>query len=159
MPKQVVIRDGRIKDKEKIVKLWKEIMDYHVKISNIDFEMVADATEIFKKFFETNVRSRNKKVIVAEEDGRIIGYMMGTIEKRPPVFKITHRAFITDAGVTANKRNLGIGTKLFNAFSSWAKEKGMKFITLAVVYENEIGIGFWKKQGLETRFLLQRKML
>jgi len=159
MPKQVVIRDGRIKDKEKIIELWKEIMDYHMKISNIDFELVDDATEIFKKLFETNVRSINKKVIVAEEDGRIIGYMMGAIEKRPPVFKTTHRAFITDTGVTVSKRNLGIGTKLFNAFSSWAKEKGMKFISLAVVFENEIGIGFWKKQGFETMLLLQRKML
>jgi ribosomal protein S18 acetylase RimI-like enzyme len=130
-----------------------------VKISKIDFELVDDATEIFKRFFETNVRSRNKKVIVAEEDGKIIGYMMGAIERRPPVFKITHRAFITDAGVTARRRNLGIGTKLFNAFSSWAKEKGMKFISLAVVYKNEIGIEFWKKQGFETMLLLQRKML
>jgi ribosomal protein S18 acetylase RimI-like enzyme len=159
MPKKLKIRPGRIKDKEQVLEIWKELMEYHIQISSVDYDMVDDAPEIFMKFFENNVRSRNKMAIVAEEDRKIIGYMLGAIQKRPPLFKTTHQAFITDAAVLKSNRNLGVGTKLLYRFVTWAKEKGMTYIALAVVPENDIGRNFWKKHGFETIMYNQRKML
>lgn len=159
MGNQATIRNGRIKDKNQVLVLWQEMTDYHIEMSSIDFEMNDDAPKLFMKFFENNVRSRNKKAIVAEEDGRIIGYLLGAIQKRPPVFKTTHQAFITDAAVTENKRKSGVGTKMLKVFKAWAKEKGMMYIALSVAFENEIGKKFWNKQGFKTILLSQRKML
>ncbi|WP_455392617.1 N-acetyltransferase family protein [[Eubacterium] cellulosolvens] len=159
MLKNIIIRPGRLRDKEQVVELWKELMEYHVQISSIDYEMVKDAPNLFMKFFENNVRSRNKKALVAEEDGEIIGYMLGAIQKRPLLFKTTHQAFITDAAVKRETRNQGVGTKLLESFAAWARERGMKYISLSVVPENESGIKFWQKQGFEIVMFSQRKML
>ncbi len=155
---KVTIRHGRISDKHQVLKLWQEMVDYHITISSIDLEMVENAPMLFTKFFETNVRSKNKSAFVAEEDGKIVGYILGEIQKRPPVFKITHQAFITDMAVTKNLRNKGIGTKLMKVFNVWAKDRGMKYIELNVAVENQLGINFWEKQGFKTIILHQRKL-
>lgn len=159
MQKSIKVRRGRINDKEQVLEIWKELMEYHIQISSVDYDMIDDAPEIFMKFFENNVRSRNKMAIVAEEDRKIIGYMLGAIQKRPPIFKTIHHAFITDAAVLKKNRNSGVGTKLLGGFVTWAKEKGMTYIALAVVPENDIGRNFWKKHGFETVMYNQRKML
>jgi len=159
MAKNFIIRPGRIKDKKQVLEIWEELMEYHIGISSIDYEMKDDAPELFLKFFENNVRSRNKKAVVAEEDGKVIGYVLGAIQERPPLFKTTHHAFITDAAVLQENRNKGVGTKLLEEFASWAKEKGMKYIVLSVVPENKIGKDFWEKHGFQTIMLNQRKML
>ncbi len=163
MLKNIVIRNGRINDGKQVVNLWKELIDYHKKISTtdfaIDYEMVEDAPTRWVKFYEQHIRSRNKKAIVAEEDGRIIGYLLGSIEKRPPIFKTIYRAFISEACVTRERRNRGIGTKLVKEFVAWAKEKGMKYITLCVLPKNELGVKFWRKHGFKTILFHQRKIL
>ena len=157
----VKIRNGRINDKKRVLNIWEEMMEYHITISSIDYEMVKNAPELFMKFYENNVRSTKKIALVAEVEktGKIVGYILGTIHPRPPLFKTTHQAFITDTAVSKNKRNLGVGTKLLAEFITWAKEKGMKYITLNVVPENESGKQFWKKHGFKTVLLGQRKII
>jgi ribosomal protein S18 acetylase RimI-like enzyme len=153
------VRNGKVKDKFQVVDIWNQVMKYHDEISDIDLETRQDAPEIFMKFFENNVRSVNKIALVAEEDRQVIGYMMGAIQKRPPVFKTIHQAILSDAAVHINKRNNGVGEQLLIVFVEWAKKKGMKYIVLDVVPENNIGLNFWKKHGFQTMVLNQRKML
>ena len=159
MSEKVIIREGRIKDKERTLAVWEELMEYSIDISTYDFDMVKDAPEVWMKYFETNVRSRNRKAIVAEQDGVIIGHILGCIQKRPPIFKTSHQAHITDIVVTSRKRNKGVGTELLDAFSKWAREKKMKYVTLDVLPENKSGIKFYQKQGFNTILLKQRKIL
>lgn len=111
------------------------------------------------KFYETNVRSRNRTAFIAEKDGEIIGYVMGGILKRPPVYKTAHEARINDIVVTKKWRRRGVGTKLLEAFADWAREKGMKYVTLNVLPENKVGLKFYKKLEFETILVNQRKML
>lgn len=159
MSEEVIIRDGQIKDKENTLAVWEELTEYSIDISTYDFDMVKEAPELWMKYFETNVRSRNRKAIVAEQDGKIIGYLLGYIQKRPPIFKTSHQAHITDIAVISSKRNKGVGTKLLDAFSNWAREKKMKYVTLGVLPENKSGIKFYQKQGFNTILLKQRKIL
>jgi GNAT superfamily N-acetyltransferase len=159
MIREILIRNGKVNDKHHVAKIWQEIMEYHREISSINLEVRQDAPKIFMEFYENNVRSINKKALIAEEDGIIIGYMMGAIQKRPPVFKNRNQAFITDAAVTANKRNSGIGEQLLIAFEDWVKEKKLNYIVLNVVPENTVGINFWQKHGFQTIVLNQQKMV
>jgi GNAT superfamily N-acetyltransferase len=142
-----------------VFKLWEEMTEYHRKISGIEYDFVKNYVELWIKYYEHNVRSRNRKAIVAEEDGRIIGYILGQIQERPPIFKTKYRAFITDAAVTKKKQHKGVGTLLLKAFEDWAREKNVKYIGLGVVSENKLGRSFWDKQGFSTILLKKRKTL
>jgi GNAT superfamily N-acetyltransferase len=44
-------------------------------------------------------------------------------------------------------RGQGIGTRLFNAFFSWAKKKGAKRKLVMAYAPNSEAISFYKKQG------------
>ena len=155
----VIIRDGRVKDSGKALPVWYEFMEYHMRISAMDFEMLNNAGENWRKFFEKNVRSRIRKAIVAECDGRIVGFLLGTIEKRPPVFAQSLQAYVDSIGVLESYKNQGIGTMLMNAFEKWARKMGMPFIMLNVVTENSSAIHLYEKLGYRTVILSQRKLL
>lgn len=155
----VIIRDGRVKDSGKALPVWFEFMEYHMRISTMDFEMLSSAGENWRKFFEKNVRSRVRKAIVAEYNGQIIGFLLGTIEKRPPVFARSLQAYVDSIGVLDTWKKQGIGTMLLNTFEKWAREMGMPFIMLNVVVENDPAIHLYEKLGYKTVILSQRKLL
>jgi ribosomal protein S18 acetylase RimI-like enzyme len=155
----LVVRNGCVKDGEKVLQVWDEFMDYHKGISALDFNMVKNARKMWIKYFEKHVRSRIRNAIVAECNGRIVGFLLGTIEKRPPIFTTPHQAYIDSIGVLKSKRNHGVGGMMMDAFMKWAKEKKLPYVMLNVAVENEMAIRFYKKRGFKTMMLSQRKLL
>ena len=159
MGDEVIIRDGRIKDSRELLPLWDEFMAYHRRISEMDGETVESAGENWVKYFQTHVRSRVRKAIVAECDGKIAGFLLGKIEKRPPIFVTPLQAYVDSIAVRENKRYQGIGAMMLDAFEKWAREKKMPYIMLQVVVENTPAIHLYEKVGFKTMVLSQRKLL
>jgi ribosomal protein S18 acetylase RimI-like enzyme len=155
----VVIRNGRLKDSLKAVRVWYEFMDYHKRISAMDNEMIDKAGEMWVRYFKRHVRSPMRKALIAEQDGEVIGFLLGEIQQRPPIFKTSHQAFLDSIGVVESKRNQGIGGLMLDYFAKWASEKGAPYIMLHVVVENTAAMRLYKKHGFKTMILSQRKLL
>jgi ribosomal protein S18 acetylase RimI-like enzyme len=153
------IRCGKLADVEQVAKIWHEMMVYHQSISEHDYELVKDASELFKKFYRTHVRSKNKIAIVAEYEDRIVGYLIGLKDSRPPVFKTKYLGFVSDIAVTSVMRNRGIGRALINKFILWAKEHGLNYFVLQVERKNEVGLKFYDKLGFETIMQVKKKII
>ena len=159
MGDDVVIRNARVKDSKKALPVWDEFMDYHRRVSTMDSNLVKNAGEMWLKYFERHVRSRTRKAIVAERNGEIVGYLIGELQKRPPIFETPRQAYIDNIGVLERERNKGIGSLMLEAFAEWAKEKKMPSIILNVVVENNPAIRLYEKHGYKTTILTQRKLL
>jgi ribosomal protein S18 acetylase RimI-like enzyme len=158
---EIEIRPGRIKDKNRVERIWRELVNYHRKITTLDLEMVDEAPDIFMKYFEKHVRSRVRRAIVAEKksDDKIIGYLLGELQRRPPLMKTKFRGFISDIAVTENMQGKGVGSKLLESFEAWAKEKKMKYVHLDVVPENDRALKLYDKHGFSTILLGKRKII
>ena len=156
---KVIFRNAKIKDKYQISILWKEFTDYHIKITGREIDFVDNAQDKFIEFYEKNVRSRTKKAVVAEYEGKIIGYLLGGIQKRPDIFKNRYMGFIFDIAVTKFWRNKGIGTRLIKEFILWSKEKELHHVELYVVPENENALKFYKKHDFKTFIYIMRHQL
>ncbi|MEW6069151.1 MAG: hypothetical protein AB1485_00890 [Candidatus Thermoplasmatota archaeon] len=106
MSMTIRVRAGKIKDGKQVVNLWKELRDYSRSISTIDFELTEDSPKKWLKFYEAHVKSKNMRALAAEEkeSDEIVGYLLGSIKKRPPIFKTAYHGFISDIYVTAAKR-------------------------------------------------------
>ena len=159
MDGEVVIRPARRSDRAQAAELWTEMIDYHARISTIDFRRVPDARRIWMRFFDKHLGSRNKKAWVAERNGKVVGLVMGSIEKRPPVFRLKHRGHLEEMAVTASERRKGIGTLLLREYLAWARKKGVPWVTLEAVPENRIGVPFWEKKGFRTVMIHMRRRL
>jgi ribosomal protein S18 acetylase RimI-like enzyme len=159
MPEGLVIRNGRVKDSERTLPVLDEFMNYHKRITTQDLDMVGNAGELWRKYFERHVRSRTRKAIVAEQDGEIVGFLLGELQKRPPILTTPRQAYVDSIGVVASGRNQGIGGMMLDVFTEWARQNKMPYIMLNVAVENDPAIRFYKKRGFETMTLSQRKLL
>ena len=159
MRNDVVIRPARRSDRARAAELWSEMIDYHARISNIDFRRVRDAKRIWMRFFDRHLGSRTKRAWVAERKGWVVGLVMGSMVKRPPMFVVRYRGHIEEMAVTASERRKGIGSRLLKEFLAWARAKGVPYVTLEAAPENRIGVPFWEKKGFRTIQISMKKML
>jgi GNAT superfamily N-acetyltransferase len=129
-----------------VVELWKELMEHHASIDPY-FEMSDDGPINFEKFVSSLLLLDDARVLVALDSGRVVGYCIGQLMARPPVFRRELHGFVTDMTVTASRRRQGIGTLLMAGMKDWFRAKRVDRVELNVVPGNAAGYSFWRKQG------------
>lgn len=88
----------------------------------------------------------NSTILVAENEGEeLVGYVLaiGGEAKRNE-----HSAYIV-AGISADYRGQGIGTKIFSTLDQWAIRTRLRRLELTVVTKNVAGVSLYKKMGYE----------
>lgn len=71
-------------------------------------------------------------VVVAEENGELIGYASGMTQEPPPLFHDRPFLFVSDLYVIPARRNQGIGTGLLERLQGFAFLRGIPRISLVV---------------------------
>jgi ribosomal protein S18 acetylase RimI-like enzyme len=152
------VRKARLADIEQVTDLSLTMQKYHVTFDRV-FALTKNARKGLAGFLERCVRSRNKLLIVAEEDKEIVGYALATLSSRPPIFLRKEFGFIEDVFVSEEYRNRGIATRMLEATYSWFRQHGVREVILTVHAKNKLGIKVWEKEGFETVFLRKRKWI
>ena len=78
------------------------------------------------------------------EEGKLVGYVEGTLEKWNNRYRISNICVFDDA-----LRHGGIGTALMNTILQEAKESGARMAVLETQTCNENAIAFYRKNGFE----------
>lgn len=142
----MTIRKASIEDIDKILPIRLEIHQYHVELDKL-YEAKVDLKDKFKTQLELILTESSELVLVAEEEGNILGYALGKLKDPHFLFNHPRSGHIDDVGITASARNKGIGEKLVHELVNWFKSNGAERIDLKVHAGNESGITFWKKMG------------
>ena len=86
----------------------------------------------------------NPKAFGAFENGRLLGYVEGTLEKW------NNRYRISNIGIfDSSKRHKGLGTLLMNTILSEAVKSGARMVVLETQTCNENAISFYRKHGFK----------
>ena len=80
----------------------------------------------------------------AFENGQLLGYVEGTLEKWNNRYRISNICVFDNA-----RRHGGIGTALMNTILQEAKEIGARMVVLETQTCNENAIAFYRKNGFE----------
>lgn len=80
----------------------------------------------------------------AFENGELLGYVEGTLEKWNNRYRISNICVFN-----ATRRHSGIGTALMNTILYEAKESGARMVVLETQTCNENAIAFYRKNGFE----------
>ena len=104
------------------------------------------------KYPERVMDSGSEELFVCERNGGIIGLLHVAEDQTPPYQPVVpHRfAAVIDLIVDETARKQGAGKALMNAAKQWARERGLDYIELMVLRENELGIGFYRHEGFDT---------
>ncbi|MEM2280425.1 MAG: GNAT family N-acetyltransferase [Candidatus Bathyarchaeia archaeon] len=107
-----------------------------------------------------NIKGENTVVLVAEADGKIVGYSLGWVSQ-PWSYK-AKRGYICDCFVEKSYRRQGIGKALVKAMLEWFKNKGVECVE-ADIYSNNVpslamfkGLGF-KEVSKRLRLTFERQ--
>jgi RimJ/RimL family protein N-acetyltransferase len=88
-------------------------------------------------------RSGNGVILVAEEDGALVGYL----EVQGGAFRRNRHVGEIVVGMRGAYRGRGIGTRLFESAERWAAEHGLRRLELTVMTHNAAAIALYQKMG------------
>lgn len=140
----ITVRNAKLKDVKAIAKLNLELMKHVGKYDKI-FELNKNPLPMMEEWRRKGVYNPRHKLMVAEDDGKIIGYINATTKHRPKIYKVTEVGFISDIYVLPEYRRQGVAKLLFKPILRWLKSKKLKYVNLFAVTENEVALKVWKK--------------
>lgn len=152
------IRKAKIED----LKVIQELNAGLLKKENEDFGQNFESSWAFSKEGEKEIsdwiQSENSLVLVAEENGKIVGYLAAQVRVMPwrnPSKNIE----LTELFVLSEHRSKGFGSDLMKEFLAWCKEKDIQGVKLEATAKNKSAINFYKKHGFEDKEIVFRKKL
>lgn len=146
---EITYRKADISESYKIAELYNEFLCDLRDVSKdiyFDFEelSVQEREELLKDRFNAD----KGLVVVAEVDGNIVGFIsMTIINCFMVVSSIKDIGYIEAGYVKPGYRRLGITRKLENMIEEFLKEKGIRYLELFTLMNNEIANNSWSKLG------------
>jgi ribosomal protein S18 acetylase RimI-like enzyme len=146
---EITYRKADISESYKIAELYNEFLCDLRDIGNdiyFDFEelSVDERVELLKERFNAD----KGLVVVAEVEGEIVGFIsMTIINCFMIVSSIKDIGYIEAGYVKSGYRRLGINRQLEKMVEDFLKEKGIRYLELFTLMNNEIANNSWSKLG------------
>lgn len=105
-----------------------------------------DKGEIPREWFEEVISSPWHDLLLAEEDGKLLGMAAVSIVMGAGIRK---NAYLEDFVVSNTSRGKGVGHLLWEEMLKWAKDKGAKRLEFTCGEGREAAHGFYHKHGAE----------
>ena len=150
MTQEIVIRPAQQTDIDDIFALWCESMRYHEELDPFIFGFDVTRAQEARKFLSEHMEKESSIVLVALKNGKIVGYLLGSICARQPFQKLHEIGHIYDIVVTENERRHGIGTMLLHKAFVFFKKKNHDTVMLSVSDKNGAALRFYERHGFET---------
>lgn len=144
----LIIRETRPSDRVAVAELFKEMFDFH-RQRDPHFTRTDSAHQLFSSWFVKQIEEEGASALVAEVDGKVVGYALGIVRQHPPVFARRTYGEINDIAVSSEYRRRGVGQALFERLQQWFKSRGIERIETRVATSNEVSSTFWRKMGFK----------
>ena len=139
----ITIRPATIEDVEAVSELLMELLRMHRSFGKL-YAVKKDAKKIAQGWLKKAPRRRIQKLLVAEKDGKIVGYLWARVKRRPTIFINTTIGEISDLYVHDDHRNIGVAKKLIEAVLDWFREKKIEYVEAFVATDNMVAEKAWK---------------
>ena len=142
------IRIAERRDLEPLGRLGAMLMRAHYAFDPQRFLPAGDdAEEGYGWFLGTRMKSKDDRVLVAEETGEIVGYIWAALE--PLSWKELRgpAGFIHDVAVREESRRAGIAEQLMQAAIEWLRERGAPRVILWTAAPNDDAQRLFRRLG------------
>ena len=140
-----ILRRARTEDVEPMVRLWREMLEFHLPLDP-RFEISPAADVVMGKWIEDALQTDRSALFVAETaPGALDGYCHAMIQEYPPIVPRVLFGYVSELAV--HRRRQGIGSRLLEAAHAWFREKGVTYAEVNVAVKNAVARGFWRKHG------------
>jgi GNAT superfamily N-acetyltransferase len=133
---------------------WKALQELNNEVfvdnAKYDPDIIRDwaFTEAGKKYYQELVNDLDSICFVAEEKGKLIGYLAAA--PKPILFRKSRYLEVDNMGVLPRYRSQGVGKLLIESCKQWAKENSYQRLFVTSYSKNKKAITFYKNCGFET---------
>ena len=145
----VVVRRATREDAKKIAEFSVALAEQHYGYDQVRFTRLITQDGAVA-YYGGRTDSENAAVLVAEIDGRVVGFAY--MEYEPVLYAelATEVAWLHDIYVEPNAQGSGAGRELLDAIKSEAQRLGANKVLLSVSVKNESAQQFFERSGFRT---------
>jgi ribosomal protein S18 acetylase RimI-like enzyme len=145
-----VVRRATEDDLQDVVRLFRDLSAHQERWRV--FPSRADLTEEMRRRYQAELDDPDALLVVAEEDGRIVGMAAGHIHK-PSSMSEELAVELGSVYVEPGYRQRGLASALTSEVARFARERGVERITLKTFAQNEEALRAWERIGFEPRMI------
>lgn len=143
-------------DVDGLCKLWAEFARVregltHSKILN------DDAADYFFAYATGLLQRKDTLTLVADEEGTLVGYLIANKQRRPPIYRHTKVAYLSDAFVTDSSRGQGILKQFMDELQKWCKAEGITAIDVQLFENNKEAQTIYRNLGFKDYRVVLRQ--
>lgn len=143
-----MIRPLTVHDADAVAHLWQQLVEYHRQLDEAMPYPAPYGAQRYARRLVDLIHDTHQQVYVAEEDGQVVGYVLGVlVDLLPEIFDQEKAGFLADIFVAPEYRRCGIGRELVEAIKGWFVSIGVTHFEWYVASKNIPGIAFWRSVG------------
>jgi ribosomal protein S18 acetylase RimI-like enzyme len=145
---KITIRPARSDDAPVIAQLWESLVAYHQALDAALPGAAPNGAGRYAKRLLQHLDDPYTCALVAEEDGRVVAFVLGMIiDLLPDVFAQEPSGFLADIFVDSANRRRGIGRALVAALQEWFHQQNVTHFDWHVSARNAEALAFWRSIG------------
>lgn len=152
----IKVRNATEDDLDEVANLWEKLASHHADLSD-DFALAWDSKRRWTKYLREKFAEISTKLIVAEEEDEIVGFMLCMLSPNVPIYKERKLGIISDAYVQEERRKKGVANKMFDVALKWFRKNKVKTVELRVAMMNPEAQAVWKSLGF-TPFIIYERL-
>jgi len=151
----IEVRDATRKDLKGVTDLWTDLAEHHSKLSD-HFALAWDSRIRWSRYLAAKFKEISTKLVVAEEDGKIVGFMLCLLSPNVPVYAERKIGVISDVYVLPERRKKGVTKLMFDHAVKWFRKNKVRSIQLGVAAANPDALAVWRSLGFEPFMMYER---
>ncbi len=152
-----MIRLAAADDAQCIGELWLEMVQYHAELDPQTFRPAVTGAQLYARSILDRLADENARVLVAEIDGAVVGFVNGVIaDVTTEMFLPLRCGFLADIYLQAAHRRRGLGRQLVERLMLWFSSRQARHFEWHVSAVNHEALAFWRAIGGETTLLRMR---
>ncbi|HLF16251.1 MAG TPA: GNAT family N-acetyltransferase [Candidatus Thermoplasmatota archaeon] len=150
------IRKLKEDDIDGICGLWKEFAALREGFTKAKI-LNDDAADYFFGYATGLLQRKDTLTLVAEDGGEVVGYLIATKQRKPPIYHHTKVAYLSDTYVRASHRRQGILKRFMDDLRAWCKDEGITAIDVQLFQGNQEAIEVYRALGFHDYRILLRQ--
>lgn len=153
---QIKIRDATEKDLKGIVELWDMLVEQHRTYSD-HFALARDGRRKWARYLREKLTEPSTKLIVAEEEGELVGFMMCLLSPQESIFAEKATGVVSDAFVRKDRRKKGVMKEMLRVALKWLDKNKIKAVEVSVAAANLEARAAWGQLGFKP-FMVRKRL-
>jgi ribosomal protein S18 acetylase RimI-like enzyme len=143
----VLVRPAKPEDLPAVSRLAAELVRMHHRLDPPRFMLIEPVEDGYQWFFSREIKRKAARILVAEDQGAIVGYAYATLEERNWNDLLDACGKLNDIYVDGSARRRGVARALVDATFAWFRERNAPRVVLLSAWQNPEAHAFFESLG------------